>query len=902
MTKANKAIFLEETARKVADTGRELVAWVVDTENAQTIGNAREALERDLRKAVVQARRLADAATRPMAVAVFGPSQAGKSHLISVLARRGDALLATFEGISAPINYIERINPDREKEATGLVTRFTCKQAAVAAPSEFPVRLRLLGHADIIKILSNSYIFEGNPARYETWPEVKDIDAHVAGISASGSEQRNGLTAEDVWDLNDYFQRYMPESELTKRLSGFWSAAAQIAPHLPLSQLGALFSILWGRHPELTELYVSLVDGLAALDFADEAFTRFEAVDMTNRQGQSILDVEGLSQLGVLGAPTLPIVSASGRQVQLPRSVITALTAELRIQLAEKPWDFFDYTDLLDFPGYRGRGLDAPIDEESEIQGLRWHLTTNRAGTIQEMILRGKVEYLFQRYVAEQEITAMLLCVKESNMDVKKLPDVVSNWVGGAHGAQPRDRIGKAPLLFFIFTRFDLHFQVKASDAALGLDIRFDGRMKASLLEPFGKSPDSWVQQWTPQKAFSNCFLMRNPNIQNTAIFSFEGSREIGVLPREAEFVSKLKEAFASVGPVRRHFEDPGRAFDEMLRPNDGGSTYIAERLALVCNPEVKLDQVRNRLRAVRDRMLDSVRRYYVSTDVESRMNERAAVAQNILDDIYACDNLNQFGSLLAGLMVDTGVLADRFHNALTWRSVEPTPPQTAQERFRPGAPVAGRARPGMPATTTSPPATVAAPARSAPTQPRSREALLADTAQKCWFERMFQAVDNERFRNKIGFREETLRELVNEVIAAAQRGQFVESLASELRGFAHEERRDEIISKAAVLAERRINGFVADLGWSNRALEERPKVPLENGGSRSVFTPRALVYQLESLPEEPRPFRQELVDDWAFGFYQIVEDNAKSGLGGNLNIAQNALIGRIIEAFETSF
>jgi hypothetical protein len=166
----------------------------------------------------------------------------------------------------------------------------------------------------------------------------------------------------------------------------------------------------------------------------------------------------------------------------------------------------------------------------------------------------------------------------------------------------------------------------------------------------------------------------------------------------------------------------------------------------------------------------------------------------------------------------------------------------------------------------------------------------------------MFQAVDNERFRNKIGFREETLRELVNEVIAAAQRGQFVESLASELRGFAHEERRDEIISKAAVLAERRINGFVADLGWSNRALEERPKVPLENGGSRSVFTPRALVYQLESLPEEPRPFRQELVDDWAFGFYQIVEDNAKSGLGGNLNIAQNALIGRIIEAFETSF
>lgn len=901
MTMTNEAKLLEEIAHKIADASKDAVGWVTHPENAQSIGSSRETLERDLRKGVVQARRLAYAATRPMAVAVFGPSQAGKSHLISVLARRGDALMANFEGMSEPVNYIQRINPDREKEATGLVTRFTCKQPDAAAPHGFPVRLRLLSHADIIKIIANSYFFEGHPDRYETCPDAKEIDAHVASIAPAAAEQRNGLTSEDIWDMGDYFQHYMPESNLAKRLSGFWNAAAHIAPRLSLSQLSSLFSILWGRHPELTELYVSLIEALAALDFVDEAFVPFDAIDMANRDSQTILDVEGLNQLGVPGTLNLPIVSRSGLQTQLPRSIITALTAELRIQLAEKPWDFFDHTDLLDFPGYRGRGLDAPMDEDNEMQGLRWHLTTNRARTIQEMILRGKVEYLFQRYVAEQEITSMLLCVKESNMDVKKLPDVVSRWVASAHGAQARIRIGHPPLLFFIFTRFDLHFQVKESDATIGLDVRFDGRMKASLIDPFGKSPDSWVQQWTPDQAFSNCFLMRNPNIKNTAIFSFDGPREIGVLPREEQFIGDLKKGFVSVESVRKHFENPERAFDEMLKPNDGGSTYIAERLALVCNPQVKIEQVRTRLLRVRDRMLDSIRRYYVSTDIETRLNERLAVAQNILDDIYACDNVTQFGTLLAGLMVDSGTLSDRFHNALTWRSTDQTPP-SANERPVHATPAGGRPRPGMPSTSGAASPQTAPSAPMTPMAARSRETLLADTAQRCWIERMLAAVDNERFRHKVNFREETLRELVNEITAAAQREQFIEKLASELRDFSHEERRDEIITKAAVLAERRINGFVADLGWTSKPLEERPTVPLDNDGSRPVFAPRKLIYQLESLPDDAKPFRKEYVDDWVFGFYRTVEDNAKGGLGGNLNIAQNALLGQIVKNFETNF
>ena len=64
-----------------------------------------------------------------MAVAVFGPSQSGKSYLISALARRGtDPGLARFG--DRTLDFVRDINPEGGQEATGLITRFTLRPAA----------------------------------------------------------------------------------------------------------------------------------------------------------------------------------------------------------------------------------------------------------------------------------------------------------------------------------------------------------------------------------------------------------------------------------------------------------------------------------------------------------------------------------------------------------------------------------------------------------------------------------------------------------------------------------------------------------------------------------------------------------------------------------------------------
>lgn len=49
------------------------------------------------------------------------------------------------------------------------------------------------------------------------------------------------------------------------------------------------------------------------------------------------------------------MVTKAGRRVAAGRSEIAALTAELAITMRHKPDDFFEHTDLLDFPGYRSR-------------------------------------------------------------------------------------------------------------------------------------------------------------------------------------------------------------------------------------------------------------------------------------------------------------------------------------------------------------------------------------------------------------------------------------------------------------------------------------------------------------------------------------------------------------------
>ena len=127
----------------VADLTRQALAWIEDPENADLVGAETKSLVQSMRRAGRRARRLAKAAQTRMSVSVFGPSQAGKSFLVSVLARpESGPLIADFGGTDGTLDYIREINPEGEGESTGLVTRFTMDRCPT--PDGYPVRLTLL--------------------------------------------------------------------------------------------------------------------------------------------------------------------------------------------------------------------------------------------------------------------------------------------------------------------------------------------------------------------------------------------------------------------------------------------------------------------------------------------------------------------------------------------------------------------------------------------------------------------------------------------------------------------------------------------------------------------------------------------------------------------------------------
>jgi hypothetical protein len=843
-----------------AEAARLALAWVIDPRNEPRIGHERAFFERTLRSQAYQADRLAKSVERPMCIGVFGPSQSGKSYLVSVLARKGETLMALFDDKDRPeIDFITEINPYGEKEATGLVTRFSIHKEKT--PPGFPVSVRLLTQTDVLKILANSYFFDGDQQE-EKRPSPAEIDSHIADVERrAGKDYVDILREEDIWDVEEYFQRQIRRTE-AKVFNPYWERMARAAPKLLLRDRAELFSILWGKHKPLTELYLSLVGSLGRLGFAEEAFCPIDALVPA---ASGILNVETLSGLGTDAVDNVQISTSTHQVVELPRPIVTALAAELRMVLKERPWPFFDHTDLLDFPGYRSRTA----------HDLGKFLAEARGGALKELFLRGKVDYLFQRYTAEQELTSMLLCLRPSNLDVTTLPAVIEEWIGVTHGRTPEERLGRPSLLFFLMTMFDQHLAEKAGDEGTDAGMRFQARIEASLLKPFAKVADSWPLRWAGGAAFQNCYWIRNPNYKAEGIIQYEGRNEVRIHQHKVARIAELRAAYDRVPEIKQHFRDPLRAFDEVMRLNDGGISYLAENLALVCKPGMKQKQVAARLRDLRRSIVQALSPHFVPTDNEKRLDERQAVAEQVISDFETCVERQTFGEFLRGLCLDRLRLADALYEACTRGRAGDNGAARAKE------PSAAPARSGLLARVKSGAAKTDASAPPPPVRNRSRNDVMARCALELWSRSLHEMSDDEAFAASLSVSRASLKEVATELIATSRRLTLESSIRASLDAISHIEVAEQAAAKATIVAERHINRFSTSL------YSEGP--------------PRPVTFDATGIGEQPVNFQNDFVVRWMTAFYEHAKLNALSVDGLVHDPEQNILLGQIIRKFETS-
>src|SRR5689334_16666437 len=150
-------------SQALGQASSEARAWVTRlARTATSVGNEEHSLAEGTRRAANLSRKLAASAGRRNSAGVFGPSQAGKSYLVSVLAKNPQSrnpLTANFAGKQK--NFIAEINPPGDRESTGLVTRFTIVPGTT--DQNYPVELRMLTETDLVKILGNSFLSDFDP-------------------------------------------------------------------------------------------------------------------------------------------------------------------------------------------------------------------------------------------------------------------------------------------------------------------------------------------------------------------------------------------------------------------------------------------------------------------------------------------------------------------------------------------------------------------------------------------------------------------------------------------------------------------------------------------------------------------------------------------------------------------
>ncbi|MDR2744835.1 MAG: putative virulence factor [Desulfovibrio sp.] len=871
---------LGEYCLDLAGAATEAAAWT--SENANLVRGELSGLQLELRRARRAFLQCSRAAGRKMCAGVFGPSQAGKSYLISALARSKTGCLMALFG-ETKYDFISEINPEGGKESTGLVTRFTMTRPD-ALPEGFPVRIRLLGETDIVKIIANTYYADCEHK------EVPDTGAITAALDSLQSRQGAGaphIDLDALEDLREYlFNAFQAKPRVQELERVYWQRALELGQKLTLNDRVNLYSLIWNGIPQFTELCRNLAGALEKLSFADNAFCPIEALIP---RADSIIDVAMLEGLDEAGGPQLPVCTDSGAAVPLPRSVVAALTTELTITMNEKPDDYFDQTDLLDFPGYRSRYKLTDVQRELQ-----------KPGMTKELFLRGKVAYLFQRYCAERELTSMLLCIGPSNQEVQDLPGVINSWVLAAHGESPESRRDKPVALYFVLTKFDMEFEDKAG--APSVESRWDNRLHASLLDFFGKQHD-WPTVWDGEHAFNNLFLLRNPNFKFKTALEYDGNnREIGVRRDAQKLVESLRDAFLNSSLVARHFKDPQKSWEAAMRLNDGGISHIRESLRPLCNPAIKQTQIRIALQDRCQKLFRRLAAFYKTDDREEERRQKEVFSVEIFSQFARLLQEQRTGQFFSCLVVWDQDLYDLYFEARRRFLMAEGDGESDEIQVNIGnsvdaadvlAELFGEAVPALPDQN-----------GTAPRPPKKRlsEArYFTDLIIGSWCDKLRNFSDDPRALQEYGIPSHSLAKFVSELTVGLARLRIDEEMEKALQEAAAyaNTAREHIVWQQVSRAGALLNNYMNWLGFSPKAQGPEKRAIVMHGGRHVLFEPPAPFDGYPALPEIQPPFEKTWCVDWMRAYYALMMDNVDFDGEQAFDREQNTRLGKILKKFD---
>jgi hypothetical protein len=572
----------------------------------------------------------------PVSAAVYGPSQVGKSLFV------GRVLQATSDDYSplgrdeqnGPPAYFQHLSFDDDlnpqsgsNEATALVTRFTTKDRIAANMSpEYPVMVRALTRAQWLRVLARGFHVECViPDRNWTNDQLEDMFDEVATRYSSTEVDRR-------WRL-DLIDAYAYMRTCDRR--GFQSKESVLNGLLnryPLNEDGYIAvaaNMFWDNWESLTGLFMRINDFLTSIsnESHDPAilthwagvrflldsqraklherrnsrcFKRVEWPDvrLAEKDGWHVLEYnEGRGG----GNEQLETIQASMLEMVMP---------VLPHRLNENWRKVIESIDILDIPGMRAGRQGAE-------QGKRQ--TADAIEEQMEIVKRGKVAYLFERYTEEMLIQTLLLLARGGNLEVTaQMKYHIDKWGRARYGDElwPMKVRDKMPAFFLGITGIDEEFRNRDEYA----DPMLYNTRLAQLADALGEVMSDFGGEG---RAFTNVFPVRYPGTWDAD----ETARD----KEGADKWDKAGEAFLNSPMVQKYVADPEMKWGRAMIDGDGGLSLLSEAWREVTTAHKKQEMLETSVKEVRTRLQQLAQGWHVNADSNVDREQRRECAEKMI-------------------------------------------------------------------------------------------------------------------------------------------------------------------------------------------------------------------------------------------------------------------------------
>ncbi|MGA2063654.1 MAG: virulence factor SrfC family protein [Thermoguttaceae bacterium] len=590
---------------------------------------------------VLQLRRLASSlytsAKVPVAAAAYGASQVGKSLFMGQVLRpvSGDYCpIGGDETLGEPayyknLSFDNDLNPQcGSQEATALVTRFTTKDRIGAGVSPgFPVMVRALTRAEWLRVMARGFHAEcKTPARTWQQNELEELFEDLFRRYA-------GTDVDRRWRM-DLLDAYSYMRNVDRR--GFQATEAVINGLLsryPLTEEGYVAvaaGLFWDNWESLTSLFVRIAAFLKRITLGayDPAiFTHWAGVRfLLDSQRSKVYDRPGSKLWNRVAWNDIYLTPKEKYYVLEYRPNTGMGTEELEIiqagmlelvipvlphRLSDDWRKVIEQMDFLDVPGMRAVRAGVEMGKRTEANTLEEQM---------EIVKRGKVSYLFERYVDELQIQTLFLLLRGGNLEVKaQMKYHVEKWGRARYGEKiwPHKVADDIPALFVGMTGLDEEFRNREIYAE---KLLYDTRL-TSLLDTLGSVLTDFGGKG---KAFTNTYPIRYPGTWDTD--QEQRSKE------DPEKWVRARSAFLESEMVRTYVRDPGLRWDTAMRDGDGGQSLIAGGIRAVTSADAKQDQLQKEIQEVLNRLLQHARGWVVDPDTNLDREKRLMAARKVIE------------------------------------------------------------------------------------------------------------------------------------------------------------------------------------------------------------------------------------------------------------------------------